>query len=35
MYPVGTSMPSIDDNPTALHNLPGSDHAAVLATLTV
>ncbi len=35
MYPVGTPMPSIDDNPNTLRNLPGSDHAAVLATLTV
>jgi hypothetical protein len=35
MYPVGTPMPSIDDNPNTLRNLPGSDHAAVLATFTV
>lgn len=35
MFPAGMTMPSIDDQPTELRNLPGSDHAAVHATFNI
>ena len=35
VVPEGVPIPSIDDNPNNQRNLPGSDHAAVLATLTL
>ena len=31
----GVSLPSMEDNPNQRRNEPGSDHAAVLATLTI
>ena len=34
-YPEGVEMPSIEDEPGELRNLPGSDHAAVTATFTL
>ena len=34
-YPVGIDMPSVTDEPGEIRNLPGSDHAAVVATFTV